>query len=108
MNMKLFVAVALLVQSSSALVAHVRPATPALRPASVRSALRPVLVRMEEAEPPAEEAAPVAAEAVTPPPAPAPPADEGGFDPTQYSLTIGIAVLFVIVKSLSYFGIIDT
>ena len=26
----------------------------------------------------------------------------------RYSLTIGIAFLFVVVKSLSYFGIIDT
>merc|ERR1719352_1259651 len=32
---------------------------------------------------------------------------EGGFDPTQYSITISIFSLFCIVKAFSYFGIVD-
>jgi hypothetical protein len=42
-----------------------------------------------------------------PPPAAAAPVDRGGFDPTQYSITISIAVAFCVVKALSYFGIMD-
>jgi len=64
-----------------------------------------VALRMQETAPDAEPVADKPPPVVTPPPAP--PKDEG-FDFTQYSLTIGIATLFVIVKTLSYFGIIDT
>jgi hypothetical protein len=39
-----------------------------------------------------------------PTPSPAP-AEQKGFDWTQYSLTIAIATVFLIVKTLSYLGI---
>jgi len=56
---------------------------------------------MDEA--PAEESTPAPAPAPAPPPAP----KDEGIDFTQYSLTIGIGTLFVIVKTLSYFGIFN-
>merc|ERR1711971_665309 len=78
---------------------------PALRsPVAHATGRHLVALRMQE-EPAAETPPPVVTPpVVTPPPAP----KDEGFDFTQYSLTIGIATLFVIVKTLSYFGIIDT
>mmetsp|Transcript_44654 Transcript_44654/g.117082 ORF Transcript_44654/g.117082 Transcript_44654/m.117082 type:complete len:111 (+) Transcript_44654:54-386(+) len=81
------------------------PVAPLTRPS--RTAIS--TLRMMADEPPAEDAAPAApAEApvaATPPPTENPLDEPKGFDWTQYSLTIGIFTVFVIVKSLSALGI---
>jgi len=61
----------------------------------------------EKPEEKSEEAAPATSVDFTPA-TPAPAAEEkGGFDPTQYSITISIFFLFCVVKAFSYFGIVD-
>merc|ERR1712129_553027 len=61
-------------------------------------------LRMEEKAD--EEAAPAPMDFTPATPAPAA-AEEKGFDPTQYSITISIFFLFCVVKAFSYFGIVD-
>lgn len=74
---------------------------------------RPGMLRMQEGgdETPAEMPPPPAA--MPPPPAamPSPPAStdtDGGFDISKYSITLSLGGLFVLVKLLSYFGILDS
>merc|ERR1719506_2474878 len=73
-------------------------------------AARPVLARpifpcMQEGEEPTTPP-PAAAPAPTPPPAMEEPKPE--FDITNYSITITLAVVFVLAKAAGYFGLIDS
>merc|ERR1719262_1285437 len=77
----------------------------ALQLRTVRPALSrplPPIMQEEEAPPPA----PV--EAAAPEPPPPPPAEpEREFDITNYSITITLAVVFVLAKAAGYFGLIN-
>ena len=90
----------------------------AFSPCVCRSTVSPLRMMADESAP--EGAAPAEAPAEAPAPAPvdmkpkfSSEAAQGkwpweeGFDWTQYSLTIGIFTLFVIVKTFSALGIVD-
>lgn len=71
-------------------------------------AVRPALARpmpfMQETPPPAEGADVPATS--TPPPAPPAEMEEPKFDITNYSITISLAVVFILAKGLAALGII--
>merc|ERR1719198_1572697 len=64
-------------------------------------------IRMEE--PAGEPAVTAPATEVDFTPKPVETQEEGGFefDPSKYSITISIAILFVVVKAFAYFGLVD-
>ena len=72
----------------------------AVRPAMARPMPMPF---MQESTPEGTEATPAPTE--TPPPPPAEP-EEPAFDITNYSITISLAVIFIIAKGLAALGII--